>query len=187
VAVKQLINTKIMIRITCLITPFVFCLAFASCNRNKQKPVSNDISKTSVRLNGRKDSVLNNPEKNYGNATVAEPCVKCLIQVIQGSDQYKASVATVPVKNITYIINWVQASPPADTVNKQGVTNGIKIDVTEKGDPNKLISTFTYDNKRFKLYYEHGSQKMARIPLDIDIPLLKAIRDRCYWGVGSSK
>lgn len=66
----------------------------------------------------------------------------------------------MPVKNIAYIVNWVQASPPADTVNKRGVTNGLKIDVTEKGDPSRIISSFIYDNTLLSFILKNEIEKM---------------------------
>jgi len=176
-----------MIRSIYLMAILILCIVCGSCKRNKPKPVSTSITKTSVLVNGKKDSVINNPQKNYGNATVAEPCVKCLIQVIQGNDKYKAAVASVPVKNITYVVNWVEASAPPHTTNKQAVTNGLKVDVIDKGVNNRLISSFIYDNSLSKMYFVDKDQKNSKIPIDIDKTSLKKIRDKCYWGVASSK
>ncbi|MDB5131142.1 MAG: hypothetical protein JWR02_891 [Mucilaginibacter sp.] len=54
------------------LTGFLF-VGLAACDQSKPKPVSNNITKTVVTVSGKKDSVINNPEKNYGNATVSDP------------------------------------------------------------------------------------------------------------------
>src|SRR5471030_2765476 len=86
--------------------------ALAACNQSKPKPVSNNITKTSVTVSGKKDSVINNPEKNYGNATVSEPCVKCLIGIIQQSKNYKTLTSKAESANIVYNVNWITSSKP---------------------------------------------------------------------------
>jgi len=107
------------------------CIVCNSCN-NKPKAVSADVTKTAVTVNGKKDSVSNNPKKNYGNATVADPCVKCLIKVIQSTADYKTAVASKSANNISYVVNWAEGANTGDTTNKRSATNGLKLDVMEK-------------------------------------------------------
>jgi hypothetical protein len=166
-----------------LIMAVLLIIACCSCN-NKPKPVSNDITKTAVTVNGKKDSVINNPKKNYGNATVAEPCVKCLIQVVQHTVEYKASMASKSISEIKYVVNWAEATQPTNVTNKRKVTNGLKIDVVEKETPDNKIASFIYDNSHSKLYFIDNSKKTD---VEIDKSDLKNIRNKCYWGVASSK
>jgi hypothetical protein len=166
-----------------LIIAVLLIIVCSSCN-NKPKPISNDVTKTTVTVNGKKDSVINNPQKNYGNATVAEPCVKCLIQVVQHTVEYKASIASKSVGEIKYVVNWAEATQPENVTNKRKGTNGLKIDVVEKETPNDNIASFIYDNSSSKLYFiDNGKETDAKI----DKRDLKNIRNKCYWGVASSK
>lgn len=166
-----------------LIMIALLIIVCCSCN-NKPKPVSNDITKTAVTVNGKKDSVINNPQKNYGNATVAEPCVKCLIQVIQHTVEYKASMASKSINKIKYVVNWAEATQPANVTNKRKTTSGLKIDVVEKETPDNKIASFIYDNSRSKLFFIDNSKETD---VKIDKSDLKNIRNKCYWGVSSSK
>jgi hypothetical protein len=160
---------------------FAACL---SCNNNKPKPTSNDITKTVVAVNGKKDSVVNNPQKNYGNATVAEPCVKCLIQVVQSTYKYKASVKSSPAAGITYIVNWAEGTPPADTSGKHSNTNALRLDVLDKGASKDKIASFIYNNTLSKLFFVATNNNIEIKLAEMD---LRLIRNRCYWGVASSK
>ncbi|RFZ84871.1 hypothetical protein DYU05_04495 [Mucilaginibacter terrenus] len=153
-----------------------------SCNNNKPKPVSDTVGRTAVMLNGKKDSVINNPQKNYGNATIAEPCVKCLLQVIQADDNYKKSTLNIP--DVKYIVNYVKTAMPEDTVSEVKATNALRVDVINKsGQPQKL-SAFLYDNSKAKLYFLSGKSKNE---LKVDSVGLMKIRNSCYWGVASGK
>jgi hypothetical protein len=174
-----------MSKLVSIITVVVFFIALAACNRNKPKPVSSNIVKQAVLVNGKKDSVINNPEKNYGNATVSEPCVKCLIQVVQSTNSYKTSIAGVAPQSMIYNVNWVKAEGLQDTTNGKGSTSALRVDVVEKGSNNKTLSSFIYDNSLTKLYFLNISSKSAKIELKTDSVLLKKIRNACYWGVAS--
>ncbi|MEO6632077.1 MAG: hypothetical protein ABIN13_10160, partial [Mucilaginibacter sp.] len=99
-----------------ILTVFGIAALFA-CNHSRPKPISNDVTKTAVSVNGKKDSVINNPQKNYGNATVSEPCVKCLMEIIHATNNYKLITASVPSQNISYEVNWITSSKPVDIGN----------------------------------------------------------------------
>ena len=103
-----------------------------ACKHFKPKPVSNDITKTTVTLNGKKDSVINNPEKNYGNATMSSICVKCLLGVIQTTDSYRQLTAGQAQNNIMYDVNWITSKAPAAIGRFGKIVNGMRIDVNEK-------------------------------------------------------
>ena len=162
-------------------------VALISCNHDKPKPITTDLNKTTVTVNGKKDSVLNNPKDNYGNATIAEPCVKCMITAVQADDHYKKSIANVPVNNISYIVNWVKADGLPDSLSNKHATNGLRLDVIEKGQAHKKLSSFVYDNSVARLYYIDNTQNNTKTEVNTDLNNLKRIRNGCYWGVASSK
>jgi hypothetical protein len=164
----------------------VECIICTSCNHNKPKAVSQDVTKTTVRVNGKKDSVINNAQKDYGNATVAEPCVKCLIQVVQNDANYKHSVAAKPAQAIKYLVNWVPSNK-ADSLNKKGATNGIRVDIIDKSANDKKLASFIYDNALSKLYFVNSTGNGEKTELKTDAVTLKKIRDACYWGVASGR
>ena len=173
------------------LTYFSFvCLAaitLSACNHSKPKPVSNDISKTMVTVNGKKDNVINNPEKNYGNATVSEPCVKCLIGVIQTTGSYKKLTTSIMQQNIIYDVNWITSKKPIDIGNGKQIINGMQIAVNKKtsGKSNN-ITTYLYDNKKAQFYITNPSIKLIN-NAEVDTIVLKKIRNSCFWGVASSK
>jgi hypothetical protein len=173
----------------CVFMLFV-AIVIAACNQPKAKPqhVSKDTAITGLQVAGKKDSVINNPQKNYGTATVADPCVKCLLQVIQDSKSFKASTASLSPQDINYTVNWVKASDPAlkpDTSNK---TNGIRVDVKqiEDGEDKKLCS-YVYNNTAGTMYLINNQNKLEHAVSSITPQLLKKIRNSCYWGVASGK
>ena len=174
-----------MSKSTLIITVIMFFIALAACNRNKPKPVSSNIVKQAVLVNGKKDSVINNAEKNYGNATVSEPCVKCLIQVVQSTNDYKTSITGVAPKNTIYNVNWIKAEGLQDTTNGKGSTSALRLDVVEKGSNNKTLSSFIYDNSLGELFFLKNESKNEKKELKIDEIALKKIRNACYWGVAS--
>lgn len=162
-------------------------LPLAACNSPKPKPVSNDISKTVVLVNGKKDSVLNNQEKNYGNATVADPCVKCLLQVIQGSDSYKNATRSVQPKDVIYKFDWITSKTPRQ-INGNPVNSGMQIAVIQKTAARRIkLATYLYNNANEKLYLFSKDRKLADNALPIDSSSLKKIRNSCFWGVASAK
>ncbi|MFA6082953.1 hypothetical protein [Mucilaginibacter sp.] len=174
-----------MSRSALIILAAMFYIALAACNRNKPKPVSSNITKQTVVVNGKKDSVINNAKKNYGNATVSEPCVKCLIQVVQSTDNYRTSVAGAIAKNIIYNVNWVKAEEVADTTNGKGSTSALRLDIVEKGVNDKKLSSFIYDNSLAKLYFLKNASGNEKNELKTNEIVLKKIRNACYWGVAS--
>ncbi|MBB6107309.1 hypothetical protein [Mucilaginibacter lappiensis] len=162
--------------------------ALTACEHAKTKPVSTDITKTMIQVAGKKDSVINNPQKNYGTATVAEPCVKCLLQVIQASKSYKQSTESVSSQNIAYTVNWIRASAPAESANKSNMTDGLRIDVrkNEDGEEHNLCS-YAYNNQSGTLYLLNNEGKNQQPISSITPDILKKIRNSCYWGVASSR
>lgn len=172
--------SRSIVKISALVLYYIVC---SSCN-NKPKAVSADVTKTAVTVNGKKDSVRNNPKKNYGNATVADPCVKCLIKVIQSTGDYKTAVASKSVTNISYVVNWAEGANTGDTTNKRSTTNGLKLDVMGKGATNNKIASFIYDNSLSKLFLVGNNHNTE---VKVDSISLKNIRNKCYWGVASSK
>jgi hypothetical protein len=172
-----------MYKSSCYFAAFAVLLICGSCNNPKPKPVSTNIAKTTVCVSGKKDSVINNPQKKYGNATVAEPCVKCLIEVVQTTPNYKAAVAKTPINRINYVLNWTNGTTMADTANSRSATNALKLDVVDKVLKNS-IATFIFDNSLSKLF---NLSKGHKIELKIDSNGLKKIRTKCFWGVASGK
>ena len=159
-------------------------VVIVSCNNNKPQPLSKDITKSAIIINGKKDSVINNPQKKYGNATVAEPCVKCLIQAIQRTANYKASVASSAASGVNYIVNWEQGAPPADRTGKHSTTNALRLDVTKSDHPGDTIASFIYNNAVSKLFFVNNGNN---VELSINEADLMLIRNKCFWGVTSSK
>jgi hypothetical protein len=164
----------------------VLALGLWACNHSKPKPVSHDISKTTVLVEGKKDSVINNPQRKYGSATVADPCVKSLLKAIQASKSFREITLEVSPQNISYVVNWVKASAPfADT---SSIANGLRVDVrrSEEGKESKLCS-YLYNNTSGTLYLLDSSNKYKRETSNIVPDILKSIRNSCYWGVASGK
>lgn len=165
-----------------LLTSVFAITLFVACS-NKPKPVSDTLSKTSITLNGKKDSVINNPDKNYGNATIAEPCVKCLIAAVKADGHYKKAV--VLEKDIKFVVNYIKTLQVADRdANQTKATNALRVDVIDKIPAPHRISSYIYDNSLSKLYLLAGN---SATPLKTDTILLKKIRNSCYWGVFSGK
>ena len=166
---------------------FLLITVFFACNRSKPKPISNDDTKTSVTINGKRDSVINNPEKNYGNATLSEPCVKCIISVIQATDNYKKAVNGILSQNIIYDVNWITSKTPENTGIGKQIINGLRLSIDNKtsGSPQN-IATYLYDNEDAVLYLSTKKDKYI-IDAKIDSTSLKKIRNSCFWGVASSK
>lgn len=172
-----------------LYTPVcVLLCALTACTQPKTQSTSSDTSKTAVAVGGKTDSVINNPGKKYGNATVAEPCVKCLLQVIQDSKSYKENTANVSAQNINYTINWVKASSPALSPDSSRKTDGIRIDVKkdEDGEDTRLCS-YVYNNTSGAMYLLNNENRYQHEISSITPAILKKIRNACYWGVASGK
>ena len=172
---------------------FVVMLAMitlSACNQEKAKPkaVSKDITETTVVVANKKDSVYNNPEKKYGTATVSDPCVKCLLQVIQGSKSFRANTASLSAQDINYTVNWVKAADPALQPDTGGKTNAVRVDVKriEDGEDKKLVS-YVYNNVNGTMYLINAQNKLEHAVTSITPELLKKIRNSCYWGVASGK
>ena len=170
----------------CILIALAF-ISLVSCNHSKPKPISKDITKTAVMVNGRKDSVINNPEKNYGNATVAEPCVKCLIAAIQKTDSYKNLTSAIPNQNMMYDVNWITSSKPMDIGNGDKIVNGMDIVINLKGTGStKKLVTYLYNNENAQFYLLDNQNKLA-VDLKADSISLIKIRNACFWGVASAK
>lgn len=165
-----------------------FCLlASEACNHQKTKPLSNDITKTTVAVDGKKDSVINNPQKNYGNATVSEPCVKCLMEIIHATNNYKLITASVPSQNISYEVNWITSSKPVDIGNGAKIINGMAVDISIKdaGKQKKWIS-YLYNNENSLIYLRNDANNDIAEE-EIGVTSLQKIRNSCFWGVASAK
>ena len=172
---------------------FVIALALitiSACKQEKARPkaVSKDITKTTVQLAGKKDSVYNNPGKKYGTATVSDPCIKCLLQVIQDSKSFKANTAGLSAQDINYTVNWVKATNPALQPDTSDKTNAVRVDVKriEEGEDKKLIA-YIYNNVDGTMYLINTQNKLEHAVSSITPELLKKIRNSCYWGVASGK
>lgn len=162
-------------------------VALLSCNHSKPKPISNDVTKTAVAVNGKKDSVINNPQKNYGNATVSEPCVKCLLQVIHATPGFKKATGSVPANSLLYKVNWITSSKPVDLGNKGKIVNGMMIDVSQKmQNSQKRLATYLYNNANGEIYATIG-QQIFKNDESVSDASLKKIRNSCFWGVASAK
>jgi len=170
-----------------MITAVFLMAALAACNQSKPKPVSNNITKTTVTVNGKKDSVINNRERNYGNATVSEPCVKCLIGIIQQSKNYKSFTSASESANIVYNVNWITSSKPVSIGAGRKIVNGMAIDINLKDDgASKKLTTFLYNNQDAKIYFLNAKNNYD-IDSKVDSIALKRIRNSCFWGVASNK
>jgi hypothetical protein len=159
----------------------------AACNHSKPKPISNNITKTTVTVDGKKDSVINNTQKNYGNATVSEPCVKCLIAVIQNTDSYKKLTGALPPQKIIYAVNWITSTKPRAIGNRNRIINGMAVDVNQKtGTETQRMITYLYNNADSRLYLINSKNKFDGGITVGDTSLTK-IRNSCFWGVASAK
>ena len=180
----SVIKTQLMFKSATFIIIALCFIVCSSCNNNKPKPESNDITKTAVNVNGKKDSVINNPNKNYGNATVADPCVKCLIKIVQATHEYNMVMVNKRASAVNYVVNWDRDNNKADSITKNSVINSLRIDVVEKGEAKNKIATFKYDNKLSKLLFVGED---AVIDIKISAADLKMVRNKCFWGVASAK
>lgn len=169
---------------------FIISIVTTACSQPEKKPssVSKDTTKTTVQVAEKKDSVINNPQKNYGSATVGDPCVKCLLQIIQESKSYKESTINLSPQDINFTVNWVKASDPALTPDTSNKTNGVRVDVKriEEGEDKKLCS-YVYNNTNGTMYLINSQNKLEHAVSSITPDLLKKIRSSCYWGVASAK
>ena len=169
------------------ILPICMAIVLFACKHFKPKPVSDDITKTTVTLNGKKDSVINNPEKNYGNATVSSVCVKCLLGVIQGTDSYKQLTVNQTPQAVIYDINWITSKEPI-AIGKFGrIVNGMQVAVNEKtGSSKKTLTTYLYNNENAAFYFKNDVNGYDKV-LNADSASLQKIRRSCFWGVASSR
>ncbi|RFZ94086.1 hypothetical protein D0C36_00560 [Mucilaginibacter conchicola] len=169
--------------LTILALPLLF-MAMA-CNNNKPAPASNDTTQTAVTVKNKKVAVINNPDKNYAKlATVPDPCIKCIIGVVQTTDEFKKLNVPANSSDIKYEINWVPAETSADTASKHISTNALKLDVINKSKSGAVLSSFVYDNTASKLFLLKDD---AKTEIKADVNGLKKIRRACYWGVASAK
>lgn len=174
-----------MKKIHCFTLLLIIAVFVTNCSNNKPKPKSNNITKTTIMIDGKKDSVINNPKKNYGTATISDPCTKLLLQNIQASDNFKSLTAGKQVSNISYTINWVKAAEPKIRSNGGKITNGIELAVNEKKDQTKMkIGSYIYNNEDAKLYDVNKDGQYDEVN-NVDSAALKRIRNGCYWGVAS--
>ncbi|NCD70097.1 hypothetical protein [Mucilaginibacter agri] len=176
-----------MMKNTPYILTLMLAIIFVSACKDKPKPISKNITKTTVVVNNKKDSVINNPQKNYGNATISNPCTKLLLQNVQSTSSYKQIIAGKPASGISYTVNWVAATEPKIRTNGGKITNGIEVIVNETKDKTKSkIGSYIYNNEDAKLYYINTGNQYDLVT-DVDSTGLKQIRNGCYWGVASHK
>ena len=160
-------------------------LAVVACN-NKPKPIAKNITKTTVNVNGVKDSVINNPQKNYGTATIPDVCTKTLLQNIQATADFKKITSGLNATNTDYVINWVKAENPELKTNGSKITNGIQVLVNSKsGGAVHQLGSYIYNNEDGELYYVTNKNQFDKLQMDSNA--LKQIRNGCYWGVASHK
>ena len=159
-----------------------------SCNHAKPKPVSNNIHKQAVLVNGAKDSVINNSRQNYGNvATVSEPCIKCLLGIIQQTDNYKKLTSSVPPQNVIYNVNWITSTNPVNIDSNRKINNGMAIKLQQKGGSSpKMLATYLYNNQNAQFYLLNGHNKYDE-DVKVGDTALKSVRRSCFWGVASAK
>ncbi|PWK79331.1 hypothetical protein LX99_01788 [Mucilaginibacter oryzae] len=166
----------------------IFLVTASACQQAKNKPASKDSSKTSATVADKTDSVINNPTKKYGSATVPDPCVKCLLEVVKDSKSYKESTENVSEQNIGYTINWVTAIAKNGSAKEDNKTNAIRIDVKkdEDGEATHLCS-YMYNNVNGTMFVLTDKDKYQHEVSGITPAILKKIRNSCYWGVASAK
>ena len=170
----------------CILLACATIVLFA-CKHFKPKPVSDDITKTTVTIGGKKDSVINNPEKNYGNATVSSICVKCLLGVIQNTDSYRQLTAHPAQKNIVYDVNWITSKTPVAIGRFGTIVNGMQVAVNENaGGLKKTLTTYLYNNENAAFYLKSGDNSYNKV-LNADSVSLQKVRRSCFWGVASDR
>ena len=176
---------RILIWNTCFC---IMMVVLSACEHAKPKTISVDMSKAVMRVKERKDSVISNPQKNSGTLTVAEPCVKCLLQVIQTTKSYKQNTAAVSSQNISYTVNRISASAPAKPAGKSDMTDGLRIDVrkNEDGEEHNLCS-YGYNNQNGTIYLLNNEGEYLQHVSSITSEVLKKIRNSCYRGEASGK
>jgi hypothetical protein len=177
-------------KLKALIFILPIAIALTACTQQPAKPkaVSKDITKTAVQVDGKKDSVYNNPDKNYGPATVGEPCVKCLLEVIQQSKSFKDTTANLASQAINYTVNWVKAADPQPKPDTSTKTNAVRVDVKKIEDgEDKQLCSYVYNNVTGTMYLINKQNKLEHAVSNITPQLLKKIRNSCYWGVASGK
>ncbi len=168
-------------------TTYIFLLYIltAACT-HQPKPISKNIAKTTVSVDGKKDSVINNPQKNYGSATIPDVCAKTLLQNIQATPTFKHITSGINSVNLDYVINWVKAENPGLKSNGGKITNGIQVAVIRKTENAKQkLGSYIYNNADGLLYYVNNKNQFDK--LETDSNALKQMRNGCYWGVASHK
>jgi hypothetical protein len=172
------------IRLTVLITGLAL---FYACNQPKPQPISKDITKTSVNISGKNDSVLNNRNKNYGNATIPEPCVKCLLQTVQQLSSYKQMASPADQQHIIFDVNWITSLKPVKLENGILIVNGMQIMVDKKTNGvSEILDEYFYNNNNGFVYRRQNDTAYHK-ELSIADSVVKKIRRSCFWGVASAK
>lgn len=160
-------------------------ICVTACNRNKPKPISKNITKTTVMVGDKRDSVINNPQHNYGTATISEPCTQILLKNVQCTAEFRTITSGRPAADITYQLSWVKADEPMIRSNGGKITNGIETGVYLKdGSAKKKIASFLFNNEDAGLYFLRANGKYDNLE-EVNAADLKHIRNACYWGVAS--
>ncbi|HEY8782322.1 MAG TPA: hypothetical protein VIM16_11930 [Mucilaginibacter sp.] len=161
-------------------------IGVAACD-SEPEPAADNIIKTTVTVNGEKDTVINNLGKGHENADVSASCIKCLIGIVHTTENYKMLTTSIPPQNMIYYINWITAKNPIEVGRARKIDNGITIGVSLKdgGSPKKL-TTFFYNNENAQFYLLNDRNKHY-FNLGIARDSLKKIRKTCFWGIASGK
>jgi TATA-binding protein-associated factor Taf7 len=151
-----------------------------SC-RHQPKAVSKDYTKVTVSDSGHRDSVVNNKQRLY-NASIPDPCLKCIIAAVRNTDQIKKFTGTADSSQVIYQVDWASGPKLDDSVKKAG--SGLLIHVYKKGAQKTILAAFAFDNVIDQLYLIND-QKQQQVPLDSATRI--KIRRACFWGVASGK
>jgi hypothetical protein len=159
-------------------------LSVFSC-RHSVKPQSKDYIKVKITDSGHKDSVIDNKQRLY-NASIPEPCLKCLIAEVRNAAQLKQYVNSADSSKLVYQIDWASGPKLKDSLEKAG--SGMIIHVLRKTSALKdTLAVFTFDNVVGQLYFinDKNGKQLQTVKLD-SLSRLK-IRNACFWGVASGK
>jgi len=150
----------------------VMMLTLWACSRLKSQPITDEGAKTN--LAGKTNSGL--PVK----PAVASMCIKCLLQVVQGTRSYHENTTAFLPQNITYSVNRIKANPQAD-FNDSTNFYSLKVDVreNENGEDRKLCS-YVYNNQDGTVRLLNTEPKQPGETSSITPDMLKKIRSNCY-------
>ncbi|MDB5135618.1 MAG: hypothetical protein JWP37_2221 [Mucilaginibacter sp.] len=155
-------------------------ILLASC-RHQPKAVFKDYTKVTVSDSRHSDSVVDNKQRLY-NASIPDPCLKCIVAAVRNTDQIKKIMGTAESSKIIYQVDWASGPKLDDTLKKAG--SGLLIHVFKKGTPKTMLAALAFDNVKDELYLINGHTQQ-QVPLDSATRI--RIRKACFWGVASEK